>query len=279
MSNPAVVKLEKRHVNNSIVWVDDNFGESIHIHIDDMRVDLTVQEFRNLNDDLCEILNDLLQIDHFDVSKIDPVYLSLWLWPKLSIITHVEIENVFLEDMLVRTMDGKKVVELKESVEIKALNQENNENDHFYRKSNHIGQTDTQRLTSILDSIKKNGYPYDGKYITMFSNGNLIRDGQHRASCLYYLYGNIEVPIMRIYFQGDENRKKRFYHNRLFLNSKIGNFLMRTKTLLSSIGNKYYIKTKLTIKKVLKKNGIKKYMVEKNMYRIDLDEIDGLMAR
>ena len=29
----------------------------------------------------------------------------------------------------------------------------------------------------------------------------IIFDGQHRASCLYYLYGNIRVPVRRMWFK------------------------------------------------------------------------------
>ena len=53
----------------------------------------------------------------------------------------------------------------------------------------------------ILDSVKQNGYPYNNNYIVLYGDDNIIRDGQHRASCLYYLYGNIEIPVMRLHFK------------------------------------------------------------------------------
>ena len=279
MSNPAVVKLEKNHVNKSMVWLDDNFGESIHIHIDDIRVDLSVQEFETLNTDLCFILNDLLRIENFDISKIDPVYLSLWLWPKLSEIKRVNIENVKLGDLLVRSMDGKKIEKLKESVELKALLQESNENDFYNRKSNHYGQSDTQRLQSILDSIRQNGYPYDGKYIILFDNSSLIRDGQHRASCLYFLYGNIDIPIMRLYFNENTPVKKtRFYHNRRFYNSKIGYFMRTQKKGIDALKDSILINVKSAMKTLLKKLGLRRYMMVRNISRLDF-EIDSFRAR
>lgn len=278
MSNPAVVKLDRNHVNKSMVWLDDNFGESIHIHIDDIRVDLTVEEFKSLNDDLGFILNDLLRIDNFDITKIDPVYLSLWLWPRLSMISSVSIDTIKLGDMFVRSMDGKRIEKLEDSVEIKALNNVSKENDTFKRESNHVGQTDTQRLQGILDSIKANGYPYDGKYIILFGNDNLIRDGQHRASCLYYLFGDIEVPVMRIYFKDSGTKEILTNRKRLFYNSNLGFFSRRFKGLVMPKIKTISKGLIAAIKPLLRSIGIRKRMFEKNIYKLD-SEIDSFYSR
>ena len=279
MSNPAVVKLDRDHVNKSMVWLDDNFGESIHIHIDDIRVDLTVEEFKSLNDDLGIILNDLLRIDNFDITKIDPVYLSLWLWPRLSKISKIKIDNVNLGDMLVRSMDGKRIEALRNSVEVKALNKETKENDTFKRESNHIGQTDTQRLCGILDSIKQNGYPYDGKYIIMFGDNNLIRDGQHRASCLYYLYGTKDVPVMRIYFDDmKSSNKTNFLSNRTFYNSKLGFMYRLIKDFIKFLLYNIVPFAKSTAKSILSIIGFNRRMLERNIYKLKSD-LDSFNAR
>ena len=199
MSNPAVIKLQSGTVSGSSVWLDDNFGESIHIHIDNYRVDLTVTEFGQLYTDLCRTLNTLIDVDGFDISKIDPVYLSLWLWPYLPDLTAVSFDNVHLEDMY--TSVHSVLVPLKDSLSVKYLRGISNENNSIDRPSNLMGQDDNERTDTILESIKNNGYPYDGNYIIMYGNDNIIQDGQHRASCLYYLYGNIEVPVMRLHFR------------------------------------------------------------------------------
>lgn len=279
MSNPAVVKLDRDYVNKSMVWLDDNFGESIHIHIDDIRVDLTVEEFRILNEDLGYILNDLIQIDNFDITKIDPVYLSLWLWPKLSKISKVCIDNVNLDNVLVRSMDGRRIEELKNSVEVKALRKTSNENDSFDRKSNHVGQTDTQRLQGILDSIKKNGYPYNDNYIIMFGDDNLIRDGQHRASCLYYLFGAIDIPVMRIFFKDMKTPKKStFYRSRSFYNSKIGYWSRMAKSNVISFSTKSLSFFKTSAISLLRSLGVNRRMVERNITKLE-NNIEAFNAR
>lgn len=279
MSNPAVVKLERNQVNKSTVWLDDNFGESIHIHIDDIRVDLTVQEFKKLNDELCVILNDLVRVDGFDISKIDPVYMSLWLWPKLSSVTKVRIDNVHLEDMYIRSMDGRRIEKLSKSVELKALRGSSDENENYRRQSNHFGQSDTERLYGLLESITKNGYPFDGRYIIMFGDDNLIRDGQHRASCLYYLYGNIEIPVMRIYFKDKVSTIQSMPKRKLlFYNSSFGYFIRTSKNRMKHAFKGIRRTAVSTIKATLRGLGVSRKHLERNIYRLE-SEIDLFSAK
>ncbi|MBR4720597.1 MAG: hypothetical protein IK057_02415 [Clostridia bacterium] len=199
MSNPAVIKLQSGKIGKSKVWLDDNFGESVHIHIDDMRIDLTTNEFKKLYTDLCDTLNALVDVEGCDIHDIDPVYLQVLLWRYLPKLVGVSIDKVKLGDMLAPR--GEKIHRLPESDGVKALEGLSNENEG-YRKSHHIGQTDGERMQDSLDSIKANGYPFNNQYIIMYGDDNIIRDGQHRASCLYHLYGNIEVPVMRLKIKG-----------------------------------------------------------------------------
>lgn len=43
MSNAAVITLQKKKIGLHRVWLDDNFGEAIHVHVDDFRADLSNQ--------------------------------------------------------------------------------------------------------------------------------------------------------------------------------------------------------------------------------------------
>ena len=202
MSNPAVTKLVRDVMGGLSFWMDDNIGETIHIHLADLRLDLTVQELYNLSDELADTINEMVNVENFDIRKIDPVYFQTALCHYLPYLERVEIENVHLEDLLVswkRKNQFVKYAKIKDSRGFKALNGDTKENDRP-RKSHHVGQSSAERLEEMRKSVEANGYPYDGKYIICFDDKMLIKDGQHRASCLYYLYGNIEVPIMRLYF-------------------------------------------------------------------------------
>ena len=51
MSNAAVIKLQKKVIAGYSVWLDDNFGEAIHLHMNDFRVDLTCSGFEQITRD------------------------------------------------------------------------------------------------------------------------------------------------------------------------------------------------------------------------------------
>lgn len=198
MSNPAVVKLQKKRIYDQSVWLDDNFGESVHLHINNLRVDLATREFDILSNDLCDSINNLISIKGFDIYPINKTYFESFLWKDLLDLKEVRIEKVRLSDLLCPNSKGK-LVKLKDSRGVKALLGDTAEND-IYRSSHHIGQTSKDRLERALKGIKENPYPFKGQYIILYNYDYIIRDGQHRASCLYYLYGDIEIDVMRLIF-------------------------------------------------------------------------------
>lgn len=206
MRNPAVTKLVKNKIGGLGFWMDDNIGESIHIHLADFRLDLSVEELHTLSNELTEVIAEQICVEGFDVHRIDPVFLSGMLAPLLPHLERVVIDEVDLGDLLVAYGDKwgffTKYRHLKDGRAVKALHGDPRENDDI-RGSHHIGQTSAERLSSMQESIRDNGYPVDGQYIILFNDQMLVRDGQHRASCLYYDRGNVKVPVMRLYFDKD----------------------------------------------------------------------------
>ena len=57
MSNPAVFELAQSIIANQKICIEDNIGESIHLHIGLVRIDMTVKEFQNLASTLQKVLN------------------------------------------------------------------------------------------------------------------------------------------------------------------------------------------------------------------------------
>lgn len=216
MSNPAVIKLASGKVGKSKVWLDDNYGESIHLHIDDMRVDMTVEEFSNLYSDLCDILNDLVDVENLDFRTIDPTYLSTMLWKELPNIVSAKIDTVQITDLLAPFHN--KVFKLEDSVGVRALKGDSKIG-AGKRKSNLISQTEQERMLDLLESVREHGYPYNNQYIILYGDDNIIRDGQHRASCLFYLEGNKEIPVLRLYFRGYKSQVIHKYYNSFLFSS------------------------------------------------------------
>lgn len=220
MSNPAVVKLSKKTINKSKVWLDDNFGESIHIHIDDFRTDITIKEFEQLCHDVGEAVNSLIAVDGFDCNNLDPVYFEIALWKRLMNLKSVKIDEAALGSMWAPGKVG--IFPLPESRAVRALRGDSKENDEP-RYSHHIGQTSQNRLDSMKKSIQENGYPSNDQYIVLYGDDNIIRDGQHRAACLYSLYGDKKVPVMRMYFDNYKPENISITRNRLYraINKKV----------------------------------------------------------
>lgn len=212
MSNPAVMTLWAGRIGHSKVSYDDNIGESIHLHVDGMRLDMTVEEFRYLYEDTCEIVNKMVAVDGFDVRKFDSVFLLKDLWPLLPSLQSVKVDKVMLGS-LYAPFDVK-FLKLKDSIGIKQLTKSRI---NKTPKAPHIGQSEEARMAHVLESVKENGYPYNEEYIVLFGNEMIIHDGQHRASCLYYLYGDIEIPVIRLFFKGYKERKIRWYTNNYFI--------------------------------------------------------------
>lgn len=219
MSNPAVTKLVRDDIGNLRFWMDDNIGESIHIHLADFRLDLTVEEIEQLAGELADSMNLLLDIEGFDCKKMDPVFLSLLLAKRLKYLKSVKLDTVRLSELIVnyRNKFGfLKYNKLTESRAVKALRGDSSENDGA-RKSHHVGQTSKQRLDTMKQSIEAHGYPYNGQYIILYEDQMLIRDGQHRASCLYVENGDMEIPVLRLYFSDSKvSEYERNYVKQLF---------------------------------------------------------------
>lgn len=198
MSNPGVIKLAEFNMKSHRIWLDDNIGEAIHIHIDQLRIDLTIVEFEQLCVDLSRILTNLIDKPSFDVENFDARFLNLNA-EKLLHIDTIEIGEANLATLRVRDDDGTKY--LKDCARVKALKGEIDIDQTDFRKSNFYAQTNKQRLNQCLEFIQGNGYPVKDNYIVVVKDKNIILDGWHRAACLYYMYGAINVPVKWISFK------------------------------------------------------------------------------
>ncbi len=208
MSNPGVIELFGfRFANNSGTHsfrVEDNIGEAIHIHFDDIRLDLTVKEFHKLVDDTLEAITANVDVKGFDAGKCDPLFL-FEVAQCLPWLREVKTEYMPVKDIIVDTLDnnGKRVYRnIKHSRVVKALHGDHAENDK-HRQQNLIGLNNRQRLFRIFNSIKENGYPFKDEHILLFNEQNIVRDGQHKAAVIYVLSPDAVIPIQRWIFQNN----------------------------------------------------------------------------
>lgn len=175
--------------------------EIIKIDYKEEQLTLTVNQLQNISEDIYNYFNKKYPI-HYDYRKIDPIYLSLFLYAFLPNIKKVKLDEVFIDDFKLLRRNSNPVT-LEESESYKALKLGKECKVYTPFNSNHIVDSDYERLMESVNSIKEHGYPYLEQYIILYNDEFYIRDGQHRASVLKYLYGNIKVPVLRIYIEGD----------------------------------------------------------------------------
>lgn len=216
MSNPGVIILDKIFWPNGSpkkFQVEDNIGEAIHIHLDDLRFELSISSFLSLAELVGESLLAMGCLP--EVFFQDPHFGKQCL-PYLKDFIGINIEEIALGDLkCVVYEDGiEKVVPLDGTPAFLCLK---GDKDRFinYQQYNLFGQDNISRLEGLARSLRENGYPFKGQYITLFSGQNIIRDGQHRASILLHLYGpQKKVQIQRICFRG---KKHHIYSGNVFV--------------------------------------------------------------
>lgn len=237
MSNPAVIELARTYIGNTEMRLEDNFGEAIHLHFGSLRIDLTVKEFLDIADKMEIAAKELISAEGFHVEDFDPKFLSFYNEIFLDL-ERVTIDEIRLGDIIAlkynklpfyRTLDKCR--------DYKALNGDVEELNVYKSQVNKFGQTNEERLYEMLNSIKENGYPYNGQYIILRNNQNVLLDGQHRASCLLYLYGSdYIIPVMRFHFKNSKYDIVDWYPWRKVLYRKFINFLRSISHKISGNG-------------------------------------------
>ena len=206
MSNPAVITLAHVRTKLGDFSVEDNIGESIHLHLGDLRCDITVADLERLSEDLAVALEEFINVEGFTVSGFSKEFLlQLAENGALSSLDTVEEDTIRISDITIPYINWTGMLKTKSIIHssvIKALRNDSSENDKRIER-NYYNQTSQERVLEILDSIKQNGYPYGEQKIVLLKESNRIYDGQHRASCLYFLKGDIDVPIIRLGFSNN----------------------------------------------------------------------------
>ena len=77
MSNPGVLTLTRKQLSaRKNFRVEDNLGESVHLHYNDIRVDLTVKELLAIADQTNAAIYDLISAKDFKVEDFDGDFLN-----------------------------------------------------------------------------------------------------------------------------------------------------------------------------------------------------------
>lgn len=192
MSNPGVIKLASNNNYNHHLWVDDNIGESIHIHYDQFRIEMSIQEFERTCDDVEKVVEELIEIEGFDFKEFDKRFLES-IGNINGKIKKVTTKSYKLSELLVP--DDDKICKLSECNRVKALSGIININETTPRNSNFYTQKNGDRLEKVSKFIQAKQYPDETGYIVVSKKEKIIIDGWHRAACLFFFYGDMEVDV------------------------------------------------------------------------------------
>jgi len=219
MSNPGVITLAKINIQDVELRIEDNIGESIHVHFGNLRLDFSVNSFLKFAEMITQIAEKMINVNNFRYKDYDSIFLSQVSGLLLNL-KKVEYVNVEIGDLMTDevTQEGQRFISIKESRVSKAL-QGDESLIKNWNQTNHWGEDNISRYKTMYESIKERGYqPDKDTYITICDNGKFVQDGCHRVCSLYDLYGNIRVTVANwITNNGmctDENRIQKFERER-----------------------------------------------------------------
>lgn len=94
MSNPGVITLIEKNINAKRHFrVEDNLGEAIHFHYNDIRIDLSIQELLYIARENDNALYELIEAEGLDLDEYDPDFLNEY---SQCLIDLQEIEKKFI---------------------------------------------------------------------------------------------------------------------------------------------------------------------------------------
>lgn len=212
MSNPAVYLLADTKIRGSVIRIEDNLGEAIHIHIGDIRLSITISDFEAIYDCTKEVAQYLFELKGLDWKYIDEGSLD-WDWisryqniEKLEI-SHKKLKDLYTIKRINNDINKQMIVPISKSIFVEKLKNKKISINN-YAECNMYGVDPDERLEFIKEKICKTGYPYDNKYILINSLGQ-IYDGDHRAAVLYYMYGGeYEIPVLEMKYKDETDTIK-----------------------------------------------------------------------
>lgn len=99
MSNPGVITLTQKRIDrNKSFRVEDNLGESIHLHYNDIRIDLTIRELIKLAEICDETIYELINVEGFNLDDFDDDFLMKYS-RELADLQSIDKETVKVSDL------------------------------------------------------------------------------------------------------------------------------------------------------------------------------------
>ena len=198
MSNPAVIYLDTEKSGClSGFRIEDNIGEAIHIHFDEIRLDFTIKEFLCFSESIKKSLEDLKVFDG-ELSSLPYDFLKRYS-NILSDYNKIEFETIKAKDLC--CIDEFKLFDRIPMKIIKRLTRTYVFKENIEAVSADLDALpfcDTRFIKNKMDLIKLGKRPE----VILFNGSNIVRDGHLTAVAYMYLFGgNCEIPVKRVWLK------------------------------------------------------------------------------
>lgn len=203
MSNPGVILLSKTKTECGDFIIEDNLGEAIHLHLGNIRIDITVNDLNHLAEQCIDVLDDFISLHGFSCKELDAIFLLQisYMLPDLQGVRRRIMEPDKLR-IQVRNKVGIFVnYKIENSRVLKALQGNHKEDDCFLQQENYVFQSNEERTDENLNTIKREGYNPNKGMIVTFNGQDFIRDGQHRIAALYFLERKVPIETLDLLFK------------------------------------------------------------------------------
>ncbi|MGL5571539.1 hypothetical protein [Cetobacterium sp.] len=203
MSNPSVFELAKIKIDDSIICIEDNIGEAIHVHIGPFRIDLTINEFLEITEKIENVFKFLLKEKEIDILEYNKYFLMNFRDYWLEILK-VENKEVRISELKIKLEDKKRILNSKKIIESPFYRyyQKEEIDLEIYENTLDIFQTNKEKADEIYNSIKKNQFASNNECIVIDNEGYIL-DGEEKVCSLLSIYGENYLCSVKVFTMKD----------------------------------------------------------------------------
>ena len=175
-------------------------GNMVSLNLRGQKIfEIHFDNFEIFSGQLYDILNAEYTGNIFDLRTLDAIYLEHMLGADLPFFTGWNYDEEYISDLKVFDKQTLSEVSIEHHLDFLQLKSKK-----FFNSprltTNILGESNEFRFRKILSSLIQKGYPCDDKFIILYNDEMTVRDGTRRLSCLYFLHGNIKIPVLRLRF-------------------------------------------------------------------------------
>lgn len=161
---------------------------------------LSLEKFAELIAVLYALLNAEYGKSAVDFKIFHPIYLEHMLGIDIPNLIGASHERQKISDLRIFSVnDQRKGIHVTEGDLYRQL-QSGRFSEEKFCTTNHLFESGEERMRNILTESLLQPHVSRDRALVVYNDEQIIRDGAHRLTCLYYLYGDIDVPVLRLRF-------------------------------------------------------------------------------